>query len=490
MKRTKHSLSHYVLSTFDMGQLIPVSHFEVLPGDSIRMSTSMLMRVSPLMAPVMHPVAVRLHHWYVPFRVLHPDWEDFITGGTDGTGDGATVPKSDAIAAAGLPPKTLADYLGIPTNIDIPAPGVNIWPVLAYEAIVNENYRDQDLQPELTSHSINQPVFNVAWEKDQFTAARPWSQKGPEVTVPLASSAPVVPDAANAGPTWQINAEGGRALAGNNAGVVTVTPVPTAFGQINWDNPHLMADLTAASATSINDLRLAFALQRYQEARAIYGSRYTEYLRFLGVHSSDSRLQRPEYLGGGRATISFSEVLRTGNSDGEVADAPVGELAGHGISAMRSRRFLRFFEEHGIVMTLCSVRPRSIYTDGLRKSWTRTTKEDYWQRELEQIGQQEVLNREVYAAGPDHAGVFGYNDRYYDYRHEPSYVTGEFRDILNDWHLARTFAAPPALNSDFITCTPSKRIHAEQTQNSLWCMFSHSIQARRLVSNRTIGRIF
>lgn len=489
MKRSKHPLSHYRLATFDMGELVPVANFEVLPGDSVRMSTSALLRVSPLMAPVMHPVHVRIHHWFVPYRILDPDFEKFITGGSDGMGDGAELPKSGPIAAAGLPVGTLADYLGIPTGVDIPAPGVNIFPALAYERIFNEFYRDQDLQAELDSHSVNQPLANVAWEKDYFTAARPWTQKGPDVTLPIAGTAPVVASSPG-NPTFQSGATTGMSLNAGIGGDVTTNPLPAAAGPLYWDEPSLAADLSLATSSTVNDVRLAFALQRYQEARAQFGSRYTEYLRYLGVRSSDARLQRPEYLGGGRGTINFSEVLKTGEGDTPADDSPIGELRGHGISALRTRSFTRFFEEHGVVLSLASLRPRAMYMDGLHRSWTRTTKEDFWQRELEQVGQQEVFNYEVFAGHSTPSGVFGYQDRYSEYRHLPSGVSGEFRSELLDWHLARTFGSDPALNSDFIECNPSKRIHAVQTNDVIWGMFSHNIVARRLVGNRTIGRIF
>lgn len=498
MKRSKHSLSHYTLSTFDMGQLVPVGHYEVLPGDSIRQSTSCLLRVSPLMAPVMHPVTVRLHHWFVPYRVLlGDDWENFITGGSDGLGEGSALPKSGALA--GVAAGSLGDYLGLPLGIAIAAPGVNIMPVQAYQLIVNEYYRDQDLQVELASDSLNQEPFNVAWEKDYFTSARPWTQKGPDVSMPLGIRAPVE----GIGPIGGIAAQNGPVNVRETGGTGSVayakywTPdqSPQAVG-IEEDIaapgfPGIWANLEGATAAAVNDVRLAFALQRYQEARAQYGSRYTEYLRYLGVRSSDARLQRPEYLGGGRTTINFSEVLRTGDDSSTAdPDAPIGEMRGHGISALRSRRWVRFFEEHGIVMTLASVRPRSMYMDGVHRSWGKSTKEDYWQKELEQIGQQEIFNYEVYGAHPTPMGVFGYQDRYAEYRHERSYVTGDFRTTLSDWHMARIFGAPPALNSDFVQCVPSKRVHAVQTEDVLWGMFSHSIQARRLVGHKTIGRIF
>lgn len=481
MKRTKHSLSHYTLSTFDMGELIPVGSFEVLPGDSVRMATSCLLRVSPLMAPVMHPVQVRIHHWFVPYRVLWSGWESFITGGADGEGDGVGSPpvQLGGTFTAG----TLADYFGIPPGVAVP--NINAWPWYAYNTIFNEYYRDQDLVS--ARALLDNSVARVAWEKDYFTAARPWTQKGPDVVVPIGGSAPVI-GTGNLQPTFDVDNSVNTPLVSNATAVVSVNAAPTNPGMLEWNDPKLIADLSAATGASINALREAFALQRYQEARAQYGSRYTEYLRYLGVRSSDARLQRPEYLGGGRATIAFSEVLRTGDNG---ASTRIGELQGHGISALRSRRWIRFFEEHGIVMSLASIRPRTMYVNGIERRHRKVTKEDYWQRELEQIGQQEVLNTEVFGSHASPNGVFGYQDRYAEYRHNPSYVCGDFRtSTMNDWHLGRIFASAPALNSDFVTCVPSKRIHAVQTDDVIWGMFSHSIQARRMVGSKTIGRLF
>lgn len=485
MKRSKHSLSHYVLSTFDMGSLVPVGHFEVLPGDSVRMSTSCLLRVSPLLSPVMHPVSVRIHHWFVPYRLLWTGFEDFITGGPTGD-DSSEIPSTTQTFSEG----DLGDKFGVPTGTSVE---VSRLPFRAYNSIYNEFYRDQDLVSEVSLDSFN--VQQVAWEKDYLTAARPWTQKGPDITIPVGTTAPVVPSGSGI-PTFDgpssdnIN----RPLNVNKPAFAvqfgTGATLGTGNQSLSWNDPNLEADLSAVSGIPINDLRLATALQRYQEARAQYGSRYTEYLRYLGVRSSDARLQRPEYLGGGKATISFSEVLRTGNSDDAVEEGVVGEMKGHGISAMRSRRWVRFFEEHGIVLALASVRPRSMYASGLHRFWSRRVKEDFWQKELEQIGQQEVYNREVYAAHSSPDGIFGYQDRYSEYRHMPSYVAGDFRSTLNDWHLARIFGSNPTLNADFVKCVPSKRIHADQTSDVLWGMFSHSIQARRLVGHRTIGRIF
>lgn len=229
---------------------------------------------------------------------------------------------------------------------------------------------------------------------------------------------------------------------------------------------------------SINDLREALAIQRFEEARARYGSRYVEYLRYLGVRSSDARLNRPEYLGGGKQTIQFSEVLQTAEGT-----SPVGTLRGHGISAMRSRRFRRFFEEHGYVIGLMSVKPRTMYMQGLARTWNRRVKEDFFQRELQHIGQQEVLNKEVYAAHATPDGVFGYQDRYDEYRRMESSVAGEFKaNTLNFWHFAREFSSDPALNATFVKSVPTERTFASAATDVLYVMAMHSLQARRQVS--------
>lgn len=492
MKRNKHSLSHYHLSTFDMGQLIPAGVYEVLPGDTVQQESSVLLRVSPLVAPVMHPVVVRMHHWFVPNRLIWDGWEDFITGGPDGMDDGSSAPRSDA-GPSGFAPGSIMDYMGIPPGV--PQLEVSALPVRAYNLIFNEYYRDQDLMTEQSLDHTGAP-WNVCWEKDYFTSARPWPQKGPEVTMPLGTSAPVV---GIPGVRMEVIGESGMAqtalaVAAGNASVNVNSGAPGTNQVLNWGNQTgLVANLAGATSVDVNTVRRAFAIQRYEEARAQYGSRYTEYLRYLGVRSSDARLQRPEYLGGGKATISFSEVLQTGPGATEGSPTPggVGQMAGHGISGSRSRRFRRFFEEHGLVVSLLSVRPRSMYANGVHKMWSRQTKEDYWQKELEQIGQQEVYSREIFAADSAAGGtnIFGWQDRYAEYKHLPSRVSSEFRNLMDYWHLARSFSSAPALNGSFVQCDPSRRIYQEQTQNHLWAMINHSIQARRMVRRSASSRI-
>lgn len=474
MKRNKHSLSNYKLLTADMGKLIPVGLTEVLPGDTFDHSTSALIRVTPQLHPVMHPVTVRFHHWYVPMRIIMPDWEDFITGGPDG----ASTAEIPTFTTGSATANTQFDYFGVPPVENIV---VSQLPMRAYNKIYNEFYRDQDLVTPVAENNGN--ILDCAWEKDYFTTARPWTQKGPEVTLPIAGKAPVLgignQDTNGAGPLNKtINQSDGsqkefvRGWDTSNTDQVFIEE-----GDLE-DYPDIYADLGQAEQVTINEFREAFALQRYQEARARYGSRYTEYLRYLGVKSSDARLQRPEYLGGGKQTISFSEVLQTVNQSQE---EPIGRLAGHGIAAVKTNKYRRFFEEHGYVITIMSVRPKTVYGNGVPKTFLKANKEDFWQKELESIGQQEVTNNEVYADAVSGENVFGYQDRYAEYKRQWSTIAGEFRNTLDSWHMARLFSEAPALNQSFVECDPTKRVFADQTNHSLWCMVHHNIRARRLV---------
>lgn len=494
MKRGKFSLSNYKLLSCDAGELVPCGMWEVLPGDTVQAATSALLRASPLLASVMHPVDVRIHHWFVPHRLVWEDWENFITGGPDGL-DASVFPTITIGGGSGAAIGSLADYLGVPTgvnNIEVSA-----LPFRGYALIWNEWYRDQDLQTKLTidktsgaDTTTSTALQNICWEKDYFTSSRPWEQKGAGITIPLGDTAPVLGiasqnatsfDSANV-TGWDTQAT--TAATGNvSYARAQLAATPMMFegralpGGEDGQGPNIRADLSDASAITVTALREALALQRYEEARARFGSRYVEYLRYLGVRSSDARLQRPEYLGGGRETIQFSEVLQTA----EGTD-PVGSLKGHGIAAMRSNRYRRFFEEHGYVFSFISVRPKTIYAQGLPRHWNRRVKEDFWQKELQHIGQQEVLNKEVYAAHASPNATFGYQDRYDEYRRTESTIAGGFRDNLDFWHFARIFGSTPALNGDFVKCVPTERTFAVPSEDVLWIMTKHSVQARRLVA--------
>jgi hypothetical protein len=504
MKRSKFSLSHYKLLTCKMGQLVPVAWFEALPGDTMQASTSALIRCAPLVTPVMHPVSVRFHWWFVPNRLVWANFTKFITGGTDGLDVTAhpTVTHGGVATESGL-----GDYLGASTT----QTGLvyNALPYRAYALIWNEFYRDQDLQslaPLSTADgadvttSIN-ATLNICWEKDYLTSARPWVQKGATVTLPLGTTAPVQRVSSAVGPV-QLYKTGTNTFAG--AGTVQVSGASGHFaentgGDITLDpGGSLIANLAAASAIDINSVRTAFALQRYQEARARYGSRYVEYLRYLGVRSSDARQQRPEYLGGGKNTIQFSEVLQTGVTTSGTPSG-IGTMFGHGITGTRSRRWRRFFEEHGIIMCLMSVRPKTMYSQRIKRAFYRGqlstagvygTKYDYWQKEIESIGQQGIQGGEADASAFSAGTPWGYQDRYDEYRREESSVAGAFRSTLDNWHLSREFGSPPSLNSTFVSCVPTTRVFADTTHDNMYVCCNHNIQARRLLKKEGTSLTF
>ncbi|AXH76738.1 MAG: major capsid protein [Microviridae sp.] len=477
MKRSKFNLSHYKLLTANPGYLVPLTWYEALPGDTIQHQTGLMLRLSPLVAPIMHPMRVRLHHWFVPNRLIWEDWEDFITGGDDGL-DASVHPfiSTDDLTSDTVDESGLLDYLGImPADYTGNTRTFSALPYRAYMAIYNEYYRDQDLKTavsyDVTSGqetSPSQSCMLCAWEKDYLTTSRAWTQKGTEVTIPVSpetvgSTLPTF--------TYGSATENLEILAAqDNVSVKNTTPGTTR--DLAWGDPGLMVN--------IDELRLALALGRYQEARAQYGSRYVEYLRYLGVRSSDARLQKPEYLGGGRMSIQTSEVLRTGNVDADSTN--IGDMAGHGIGAGSSKRFRRFFEEHGIVMTMMSVIPKTIYNNALHRSFLREDKEDYFQKELQFIGDQEVSNAEVMIDHTGHTATFGYQQRYDEYRTLPSSIAGEFRDTMDHWHMARIFSSDASLNSSFIDCYPTTRVYASTSTDKLLCLANHSVQARRMLT--------
>lgn len=508
MKRNKFSLSNYKLLSANMGQIVPIGLQEVLPGDTFQHSTSAFIRLAPLVTPVMHPVHVKIHHFYCPSRLLWTrsmdgeanGWESFITGGEDGDDD--SIYPTITPPEGGFPKNSLADYFGIrPQTEGVP---ISALPFRMYAKIYNEYYRDQDLidKLEIEYDEGEDDVTNLdlqlaAWEKDYFTSSRPWEQKGPTITIPLTGDAPVtidrVPNAAAA--EWYNDGTDVKPSVNGNAGI-------NASGRLYRENNTVglsmdprgglsgVANLSGVAAVDMNDLRAAMSLQRMAEARARFGSRFTEYLAYLGIRSSDARLQRPEYLGGGKQTIQFSEVLQTAEGDD-----PVGTMRGHGLGVMRSNRYRRFFEEHGFVMSLMIARPVAIYADGLHRMWLRRSKEDFWQRELEHIGQQQIFNAEVAYQHPLGLASFGFQDRYDDYRRADNTVAAEMRNLLASWHLARLFpsdpALQPALNKTFVECDPAvSRIFASSATQQMYVMARHSLQARRLLSKTGKSYIF
>jgi hypothetical protein len=484
MKRFKHNLSHYKLLTCDMGKLVPVGCVEVLPGDTFQHQTDVMVRVSPLAAPVMHPVHVRIHHFFVPNRLTWSSWEDFITGGPDGT-------NADTVPTLTTNSREIEKYL---YDIEVNGVDVNILPLRAYNEIWNNYYRDVGIESEVGTSTAGN-LLPINWEKDYLSTARPWADLGDDVTLPVGSLAPI--QGLSVGNAATDNAAG-ASLKDTARGTYTTTGGDFNSGThgiyLDTDgnnNPTVYADLASATAIPLNDFRRALALQRYQEARSRYGSRYVEYLRYLGVTSSDGRLDRPEYLGGGKTTINFSEVLQTGPETGTSPTNAygVGDMYGHGVAALRANGYRRFFEEHGFVISLMSVRPKAIYADGVDRQFLRQDKEDYFQKELQFIGQQEVYDNEVYADSANtRSDVFGYQDRYAEYRSKQSRVLADFTSTLDHYHQARLFSSQPTLNASFINCDATKRIHNVTSTDALWVMVNHRLVSRRLVSKSAYAR--
>lgn len=499
-RRSTFGLSHYRLFSAKMGYIYPIACYEVLPGDTFRQSTSLFLRLAPLVAPVMHPVHVKIHSWYVPYRLLWEDWEDFRTRGPEGT-DASEVPYITA-PTGGFPVGSLADYLGIPTGIE--GLTVNAFAFRAYNYIFNENYRDERVQDELpwvmtggADTATSTALAPSPWGRDYFTTASPTPQTGPEVTIPVTGGIegqiPVVPKEYGASPSFKMTGynlgEGGSVFVrnSNSNGDKTLSVEAAQFEDPQWQLHKLIwkdSGLVAQGGTSVTtgsiniaDWREAMAMQRFEETRSLWGARYNEFLMDMGIRPSDARLQLPEYLGGGRQTIQFSEVLQTAPG----GEDPVGALKGHGIGAMRTNRFRRFFEEDGIVLTFAMVRPIGVYMQGLHKMWSRRSFAEFYNYQFEHLSQQPVYTRELYAGVTDKDKVFGYQNIYDDYRSIPSQVSGEMRTVLNSWHMARDFSNEPVLNGDFMTSPPTNRIFSAQENDTLYCMAHHTIHSRRLL---------
>lgn len=398
-----------------MGELLPVGLTEVLPGDSFDHSASALVRLAPMASPIMHPVQLRIHHFFVPNRLVWDGWEDFITAPVEDQAE--SVPLLTASATAG----SLTDLYGLP----LVARQVNALPIYGYNAIWNEYYRDQDITSEVALTNLTPQL--VAWEKDYATTARPWPQKGTALTVPVTAG---VPD-----------------------------------------------------TVSIRNLRWGNALQRVAERRARYGSRYAEYLKSeFGVSPEDARLDRPEYLGGGKVQVNISEILQTAPETlTPGSEYGVGDMYGHGIGAVRTNRYKFTAPEHGYIHSLLSVRPKAIYAQGCDRHWLKTYREHYFLRDFQHLGQQEVWNGEVYLSGTDDKLAWGYQDRYREYKENRSKVTGDFRTTFDHWHLGRIFTSRPSLASGFIQCAPSDRIFNIQNEETLLIAVNHRMNARRTV---------
>lgn len=468
MRKPRHSgfdLSREQKLSCNMGDLIPTFLEEVVPGDHFKVNTEIMMRLAPMLAPVMHRVNVYMHYFFVPNRIIWNQWEDFITGGREGTSE-PTFPTFN-VATGNAQVGTLRDYLGVPVGIaSDPAILVSQLPFRAYQQIFNDYYRDQNLQAPVDITEINAAtsIRKRAWEKDYFTSALPWTQRGPAVGIPMDLSyadISTVKQSTGALPT-------ASALETTSAGALTSS---AGVGSRIENLTSTAIDFT------VNQLRLSSALQRWLETQARGGARYIEtMLSQFGVKTDDARLQRAEYLGGGRQPIVISEVL---NTTGTI-DAPQGDMAGHGISSGNQANFNYKVPEHGYIMGIMSVLPKSAYSQGLPRHWTRNDKTDFYWPEFANLGEQDVKLSELYYDGAGETGAtFGYQQRYAEYKYAQSTVHGDFRTTLEYWHMSRKFSSPPTLNTSFVTADPTKRIFAVEAGQKLWVQLYHNVKARR-----------
>ncbi|WNK14215.1 MAG: major capsid protein [Microvirus sp.] len=454
--RSSFDRSHGHKTTFDAGLLIPIFVDEALPGDTFKVSMTSLARLATPIFPIMDNMFMDIHFFAVPNRLVWNNWQRF-NGEQPDPGDTTdfTIPQMVAPATTGYAIGSLSDYMGIPTGVPDLTHSA-LWH-RAYHLIWNEWYRDQNVQDAKVVPKTDGPDLPADYallrrgkRHDYFTACLPWPQKGPAVDIPLGTSAPVTinqvwQSGTQLGTTSMLSAS--TVLHASVAGVAAPMELKGA------------TDLSAATAATINSLRQAFQVQKLFERDARGGTRYTEIVRsHFGVTSPDARLQRPEYLGGGSVPVNISPIPQT-SPTGTYATTPQGNLAAIG-TAVGQASFAHSFTEHCLIIGLISVRADYTYQQGLNRMWSRKSRFDFYWPALSHIGEQAVLRKEIYATGSPASDdvVFGYQERFAEYRYKPSIITGKMRSSdpqsLDAWHLAQDFATAPVLDAAFIEENP------------------------------------
>lgn len=507
MRRTKFDRSHVYKTTFDAGKLIPVFVDEVLPGDTTRMSVNYFARLATPVKPIMDNIYLDWFFFFVPNRLVWEHWQNFCfeqedpDDSTDYVIPTITCGSSKENSLIG----TLWDYFGLPVNTTNDIHGINALPFRGVYLIWNEWFRDENLQKSVKilktdennvvdyNRLSEQPswllsadgtAFINGWpcpprgkRHDYFTSALPWTQKGPGVNISLTGDAPVIGDGQRLGlaPNSADSAVGYMSMTGNvgsifrNENGSEWKAGQAAFVTSDKSRSGLLADLSDVSAITINGLRTAFQMQKFYERLARGGSRYTEVLRsFFGVVSPDARLQRPEFLGSFTKMVNVNPIAQTSATD---TTSPQGNLSAYGVTASKFHGFTKSFVEHGYIIGFVCARADLTYQQGINKMWLRSTVYDFYWPTFAHLGEQAIELRELYAQGTaDDTKVFGYQERYAEYRYKPSQITGKFRSSvtggnLDIWHLSQFFSNAPALNEEFITENPPiKRIIAVQDE--------------------------
>ena len=444
-------------TTFDAGYLIPVFVDEVLPGDTFNLRMTAFARLSTPLFPVMDNMKLSSFFFFVPNRLVWTNWKKFMGEQANPADSISYVVPQQVSPAGGYAVNSLQDYMGLPTTPMLGANTVShcAFFTRAYNLIWNEWFRDENLQNSVVvdqgdgpdgTPSANYVLLRRGKRPDYFTSCLPWPQKGgTAVTLPLGTTAPIRTTATGSG-VFTMN----RATA-------SLTDNMRAVGGTTQD---LYADLSAATAATINQLRQSFQIQKLLERDARGGTRYTEIVRsHFGVVSPDARLQRPEYLGGGVTPVNINPIVQASGTGASGTTAPLGTLAAVGTALSSGHGFSQSFTEHGVVIGLVCVDADLTYQQGLHKMWSRSTRYDFYFPAFAMLGEQAVLNKEIYVTGgASDANVFGYQERWAEYRYLPSRISGLFRSTaagtIDPWHLAQKFTALPTLNSTFIQSTP------------------------------------